>query len=190
MAVFTSNDNGSLLPVYAFCSAAVFVCGTWLTIATVNAEDPTQRSITVVNAGAQGRVLVASAYVAFTGCLLISLLGLLYPLVTGHHPKSVAVLGVGLLAELTGAWTGMAVGLLCSRLVIRRAGWSLVTGLLATFVLLLVPGMPPMNRVFHLMVDENHAAAVLPGVLAFAVLALVLVAASAAVTRFVAARRD
>lgn len=190
LAVFTSNDNGSLLPVYAFCSAAVFVCGAWLTIATVNAEEPTQRSITVVNAGGQGRVLLAAVYTAFGGCLLLSVLGLLYPLVTGNHPIGAAALAVGLLAELTGSWTGMAVGLLCSRLVIRRAGWSLVTGLLATLVLLLIPGMPPMNRVFRLMVNEDHAGAVLPGVLAFAVLGLVLVAASAATTRFVAQRRD
>ncbi len=104
--------------------------------------------------------------------MAISLLGLLYPLTTGHHPMSVAVLLVGLLAELTGALTGMAVGLLCSRLVIRRTGWSVVTGLLATFVLLLVPGMPPMNRRLPPDGDENHAGAVLPGVLGFAVLSL------------------
>jgi hypothetical protein len=168
----------------------VFVAGAWLTIATVNAEDPTQRSITVVNAGSQGRVLAAAMCVAFAECALISVIGLLYPLTSGHHPMSVAVLVVGLVAELTGGLSGMAVGLVCSRLVIRRAGWSVVTGLLATFVLLLIPGMPPMNQTFHLMVDENHAGAVLPGVLGFTAVSIVMVAASAAVTRFVVQRRD
>lgn len=190
LAVFTSNDNGPLMPLYAFCSAAVFVCGTWLTIATVNAEDPTQRSITVVNAGGQGRVLVAAACVAFTGCVALSLLGLVYPVVTGRHAEGVAVLLLGLVAELTGALTGIAVGLLCSRPVIRRPGWSVVTGLLATLVLLLVPGMPPMNDVFHLMLDENQAGTALPGVLGFAVLSVALAAGGAAVTGYVAQRRD
>jgi hypothetical protein len=190
MAVFTSNDDGSLLPVYAFSAAAVFICGTWLTIATVNAEDPVQRSITIVNTGGVGRVLAADLCVALAGCTLISVVGLLYPLTTGRHVLSPAALLVGLLAELTGGLCGMAVGLLCSRPVIRRAGWSMATALLATFALLLIPGMPPMNRVFRLMTNELHPAAVLAKVIVFCVVSVVLVIASAAVTRFVAIRRD
>lgn len=190
LAVFTSNDNGSLLPVYAFGSAAVFACGTWLTIVTVDAEDPTQRSITVVNAGGIGRVLAASTAVAFAGCTLFSVIGLLYPLVTGHHPLGVGVLAVGLIAELAGGCSGVAVGLLCSRLVIRQAGWSVLTALAATIALLLIPGMPPMNRVFHLMVNENRPGAVLPQVALFGVLSVAMVAVSVAVTRFVTLHRD
>lgn len=190
MAVFTSNDDGSLLPVYAFSAAAVFLCGTWLTIVTVNAEDPVQRSITIVNTGGVGRVLVADLCVAFAGCVVISVLGLLYPLTTGHHVLSPAALVVGLLAEVTGGCSGMAVGLLCARPVIRRAGWSMATAVLAAFALLLIPGMPPMNRVFRLMTDELHPAAVLVQVIAFCVLSVALVIGSAAVARFVAVRRD
>lgn len=190
MAVFTSNDNGSLLPVYAFASAAVFVCGTWLTIATVHAEDPVQRSITVVNAGGPLRVLAASVGVAFTGCAALGVLGLLYPLTTGRHSLDGVVLVVGLVAELTGACSGIAVGLLCSRLVIRRLGYSVLVALLATFTLLLVPGMPPMNLVFHLMVNVNDAGAVLLPTIGFAVLSVAMAVAGTAIAGVVSTRRD
>lgn len=190
LAVFTSRDDGSLVPVYALCSAAVFVCGTWLTVATVNTEDPVRRSITVVNAGGTGRVLVASVWVAFGWCALIVVIGLLYPLTSGHHPVGPAVFALGAAAELTGGCTGVAVGLLCSRLVIRRTGYSVLAALGAILLLLLVPGLPPVNPVFHLLAGHRSAGSLLAPVLAFGAVSVVLVTASTAVTRFVTLRRD
>jgi hypothetical protein len=190
LAIFTSKDNGSLVPVYALCSAAVFVCGTWLTVATVNTEDPTQRSITVVNAGGQGRVLVASVWVAFAWCALIVVIGLLYPLTSGHHPVAPSILLLGALAELTGGCTGVAVGLLCSRLVIRRAGYAAIVALFATFLFLLVPNLPPVNPVFHLLAGNRSAGSLLLPVLGFGAVSVLLVAVSTVVTRYVVSRRD
>lgn len=190
MAVFTSNDTGPLVPVYAISSAAVFVCGTWLTVAVANAEDPGQRSITVVNAGGLGRVLVASVWVAAVGCGLLSLIGLLFPLVTGRHPVDVAVLALGFLAESTAGCTAVAVGLVCSRLVIRRSGYSVVVSLAAMFVLLLVPGLPPVNPVFRLLAGTEKPTALLLPVVVFGLVSVVLLAGSTTLTRFVAARRD
>jgi hypothetical protein len=190
LAIFTSKDNGPLVPVYALSSAAVFICATWLTVATVNTEDPTQRSITVVNAGGSGRVLVASVWVAFTWCALIIAIGLFYPLTSGHHPFGLSILLVGALAELTGGCTGVAVGLLCSRLVIRRAGYAAVIALFASFLFLLVPNLPPVNPVFHLLAANRSAASLLLPVLGFGAVSVLLVVASTALTRFVALRRD
>jgi hypothetical protein len=190
MAVFTSNDSGPLVPVYAVSSAAVFVCGTWLTMAVLNAGDPAQRPITVVNAGGSGRVLLASVWVAVVGCALLSLIGLLFPLVTGRHPVEVSVLALGLLAELTGGCTAVAVGLLCSRLVIRRSGYAAVVSLGAMFLLAVIPGLPPVNPVFRLLAGDRQPVALLLPVVAFGLVSVVLLAGSTALTGFVAARRD
>jgi hypothetical protein len=190
LAIFTSKDNGPLIPVYALCAASVFVCATWLTIATVNTEDPTQQSITVVNAGGAGRVLVASVWVAFGWCALIIVVGLCYPLTSGHHPFGPAIVLLGAVAELTGACAGVAVGLLCSRLVIRRTGYAALVAVGATFLFLLVPHMPPVNPVFHLLAANRSPASLLLPVLGFAAVSVLMVVASTAVTRFVALRRD
>jgi hypothetical protein len=190
MAVFTSNDSGPLAPTYAVSAAAVFVCGTWLTMAVLNAADPVQRQITAVNAGGAGRVLVASVGVAVIGCVLLSLLGLVFPLVTGTHPVDTAVLVLGLFAELTGGATAVAVGLLCSRLVIRRSGYAAVVSLFAMFLLAVVPGLPPVNSVFRLLASDSQPARSLLPVALFGLVAVALLVGSTAITGFVSSRRD
>jgi hypothetical protein len=174
--IFTSRDNGPLVPVYALSSAAVFVCATWLTVAIVNAEDPVQRSVTSVTAGGSGRVLVASVWVACGWLVVITVVGLAYPLTSGQHPVGPAVFALGAAAELTSGCTGVAIGLLCSRLVIRRAGWSALTALAAVLAFLLVPHLPPINPVFRLLANGTSAGPLLVG--------------ATVLTRFVALRRD
>ncbi|HEX3592291.1 MAG TPA: hypothetical protein VHV74_21940 [Pseudonocardiaceae bacterium] len=190
MAVFTAADGGPLGPDYAVSAAAVFICGTWLTIATVNAEDPTQRTITVVTAGGSGRVLTASAVVASGGIALLGVVGLLYPLTTGQHDIGPTVLILGLLAELTGAGMGVAVGLLCSRLVIHRIGWSVLVALTAILGFLLVPGLPPVHPVFVLLAGDRPLHEDMAPVAGFAALSVALAVGATLVTRFVALRRD
>jgi hypothetical protein len=188
--IFTSKDNGPLVPVWALSSAAVFVCATWLTVAIVNAEDPVQRSVTIVNAGGSGRVLVASVWVAFGWLVLLTVIGLTYPLTTGHHPVSPAVFALGAAAELTSGCTGVAVGLLCSRLVIRRTGWSALTALAAILAFLLVPHLPPINPVFRLLANGTSAGPLVAPVAGFGAVSVVLLVAATVLTRFVALRRD
>lgn len=190
LVVFTGADSGPLLPVYAVSAGAVFVCGTWLTIVTINAEDPTQRAVTVVNAGGSGRVLVASVWVAFAWCVFLGVVGLLYPLVTGHHRAVPAVFALGAVGELTGACTGMAVGLLCSRIVLRRTGVAVLAALAGIFAFLLVPGLPPVRSVFLLLAARRLGSTVLAPAVGFAAVAVALLVGSSVLTRFVARRRD
>jgi hypothetical protein len=185
-----ADDNGPLPPDYAVGTAAVFICGIWLTVVTVNAADPVQRSITVVNAGGSGRVLAASVWVSGMWCAAIAVVGLLYPLTVGRHPIGPAVLVLGALAELTSACTGMALGLLCSRLVARRTGYSVLGALAAVLLFVLVPGVPPVHPVFQLLAGTRPPTSILLPVAAFCLVSVVLLAASALLTRFVAQRRD
>lgn len=190
LVVFTGADSGPLLPVYAVSAGAVFVCGTWLTVVTVNAEDPTQRSVTVVNAGGSGRVLVASVWVALAWCACLGVVGLGYPLLTGHHHPVPAQFVLGSVAELTGACTGVAVGLLCSRIVLRRAGVAVLAALAGIFAFLLVPGLPPVRSVFLLLANGKSASAALGPSVGFAAVAVLLLVGSSVLSRYVARRRD
>lgn len=190
LAVFGGSDNGPLVPVYAICAGALFVCGTWLTVALVNVEDPVLRSVTVVNAGRSGRVLAATVCGALAGCLVLAVVGLGYPLVTGQHPVTPVALLLGVEAQLTAACTGVAVGLLCSRLVIGRPGYSLVVALALVLVLLLARGVPPVNTLVRLLSEERAPEAMVAPATGYLAVAVALLLASAALTQFVAVRRD
>ena len=58
-------QTGSVLPTYAVSAVALLFISTWLTVVTVNSEDPIQLSITVTSAGSQSRVRLAKLLVAF-----------------------------------------------------------------------------------------------------------------------------
>jgi hypothetical protein len=190
LVVFTGADSGPLPPVYAVSAGAVFVCGTWLTIVTVNVEEPTQRSVTVVNAGGVGRVLVASVWVAFVWCGFLGVVGLLYPLAVGRHDAVPAAFVLGSIAELTSACTGMAVGLLCSRVVLRRAGVAVLAALGGIFAFLLVPGLPPVRSVFLLLAGDRPVSTAVGPAVGFAAVAVALLVGSSVLTRLVARRKD
>ncbi|WP_350275367.1 hypothetical protein [Kribbella sp. HUAS MG21] len=127
MAVGTTSDSGPLQSSYAFCVLAMLVCTTWLTVAIVNHEDPTQRKITLVMTGSSLRVLAITVAVVLTWCVPLLVIGLVYPIVTGKHVVTAGDLGVGAAAQLGAAMIGVAIGLLCSRLVIARIGIAMLT---------------------------------------------------------------
>ncbi len=110
--------------------------------ALISVEDPAHRAITVVSARSSSRVLLASISVAVISCLILTVVGVVLPSLVGAHTVDVADLALGIEAELTGAGAGIAIGLLCSRLVIRRQGYALVAALALVMVALPVRGLP------------------------------------------------
>lgn len=190
VGVFSSNDAGPLPPVYSSCAAMLLVAATWFTIALVSVEEPTHRAITIVSAGGARRVLVAVVAVAVLGCLAMAGIGLVLPIVFGDHPVSAADLVVGLAAQLTAATVGIAVGLVCSRLVVRRQGYAFVLALALVLPALLTPGLVPVNSMLMIMGRATTSASLLvpvTGLLAVAVAVLVLAGAA---THVVSTRRD
>jgi hypothetical protein len=190
MGILTSNDSGSLLPIYAVGAGAELVCATWLTIVVANAEDPGQRAITVVNTGGAGRLLVATVWVTVAGCVVMTLFGLFFPFTSGRHQLTVSALAIGTGAMLTAACTGMAIGMLCARPVIRRTGQMVLTAIFAMFVFLLVPNVPPVNPVFRLLAGDQPPAHPAGPMLIFGAVAILLLVASTALARFIIVRRD
>jgi hypothetical protein len=69
---------------------------------------------------------------------------------------------VGLVAPFAAACVGVVVGVSCSRLFIRHAGYSLLLAATAAIAVLLVPWLPPVNRLIRLLSGGESGASILP----------------------------
>ncbi|MFF9391899.1 hypothetical protein [Streptomyces griseoluteus] len=163
VAVLTSSDAGPLTATYASVAGAMLLCSVWLTMALIGLEDQAHRSIVVVSTGSDLRVLLATVGTAAVWCLLLTAAGLVLPLMFGAHTPSLADLALGTEAQLTCAFTGIAIGLVCSRLVFRRQGYALVLALGLILALLLGKGVSPVNIMLtHLQNASNSTDALVP----------------------------
>jgi hypothetical protein len=172
------------------CAGALFVGATWFTIALLSIEDPAHRAITVVSARHSGRVLLASVSVAVVSCLILTMVGVILPLLVGTHTVDLTDLVLGIEAQLTGASVGIAVGLLCSRLVIRRQGYALIAALALVMAALLVRGLPPLNVLLRLLANTTRSADLLGPVGGSLAIAAVTLVTSSIATQFITTRKD
>ncbi|TCO50448.1 hypothetical protein EV646_102522 [Kribbella antiqua] len=175
MAVGTTSDSGPLQESYAFCVLAMLVCTTWLTVSIVNHEDPTQHQITRVMIGSSLRVLATTVAVVLSWCVPLLVIGLVYPIVTGKHVVTLGALTIGGIAESAAAMIGIAIGLLCSRLVIPRIGIAMLAAAAALLAVLLVRWISPIRPLMSML--SNDSTAVVPFTLLTALCAAILCAA-------------
>lgn len=191
MGVLTVNGSGPLPPAYASSAGALFVSSTWLTIAVMSLDDPPQRAIVVITAGGRSlRVLLATIGTVLLSCLVLMGFGLLFPLWVGDYAVTATDLLLGIEAQLTCALVGIAIGVLCSRLVFRRQGYALVAALALMTAALFVKGAPPVNRLFTLMSTTPDATKLLAPAGAMLAVSAMILAGFTAATHFVAARRE
>ncbi|MGW1026400.1 hypothetical protein ACWD4J_22360 [Streptomyces sp. NPDC002577] len=189
VAVLTSSDTGPLTATYASVAGAMLLCSVWLTMALIGLEDQSHRSIIVISAGSHLRVLLATVGTAAVWCLLLIAAGLVLPLMFGTHTPGIADLALGTEAQLTCAFTGMAIGLICSRLVFRQQGYALVLALVLLLAVLLGNGVSPVNIMLtHLQNTSDPADALAPTSALLAVAAGFL-AAAVATTQAIARRK-
>ncbi|MGW3206694.1 hypothetical protein [Streptomyces sp. NPDC001135] len=191
MGVLTVNGSGPLPPAYASSAGALFVCSTWLTVALMSLDEPAQRAIVVVSSGGRSlKVLLAAIGTALLSCLVLMVFGLLFPLWMGRYHVTVGDLLLGVEAQLTCAFVGIAIGVLCSRPVFGRQGYAVLSAVALLMAALFVKGMPPVNRLFTLMSTTPHAAKLLAPTAGMLAIAAGILVAFTAVTHFVAARRE
>lgn len=184
-----SRGSGTepVVPTYGTVAGVLFVCATWLTVLLVNAEDPARRAVTVVNAGRSLSVLVATVVTALAVCLLVAVAVLFVPLVLGGHALTWDDFLVGFLAQVTTASSGVAVGLVGSRLVIRRTGHALLIAVALVAIFVLTKGLPPVNPAIRMLTSDQES--LVAGVV-YAVAGVGLLVVSTAFTQFMAVRRD
>jgi hypothetical protein len=189
IAVGTSSDNGPLQSAYAFCVLVMLVCSAWMTVAIINHEDPTQRQIMLVTVGSSLRVLAMTIAVVFTWCAPLIVFGLIVPIVTGSHKVTVGDVLIGAGAQLAAAMIGAAIGVLCSRLLIRRIGIAMLAA--ATLILLMmVRWISPIRALMKVLSNEKPADVNGVPTTLLSVLCLGVLVATVLVTRTIADRRD
>ncbi|MFC8369048.1 MULTISPECIES: hypothetical protein [unclassified Streptomyces] len=190
LAVLTSSDSGPLAATYASAAGALLVCSVWLTMALVGLEDRTHRSVLVVSVGSRLRTLLGSVTTAVLWCLLLTVAGLGLPLVFGTHSPVLADLVLGAEAQLTCAFTGIAIGLVCSRPVVRRQGHALVLALVLVLAALLAKGVSPVNVLLTDLQNTSDSTGLLGSTAVLLVVATGVLAVGAAITHAVTLRKD
>lgn len=189
IAVLTSSDVGPLTATYASVAGVMLLCSVCLTMALLGLEDAPHRSIVIVSAGSHLRVLLATVGAVTVWCLLLTSAGLVLPLMFGAHTPGLADLALGIGAQLTCALTGIAIGLVCSRLVFRRQGYALVLALVLLLAVLLGRGVSPVNIMLtHLQNASDSTDALVPTGVMLAV-AIGFLAVGAAVTQAITLRK-
>ncbi|OIJ94858.1 hypothetical protein [Streptomyces colonosanans] len=161
VTVLTSSDTGPLAATYAAVAGAMLLCSAWLTMASVGLEDQSHRSVIVVSAGSHLRVLLGTVGAVAVWCLMLTAAGLVLPLMLGPHVPGLADLTLGTEAQLTCAFTGTAVGLICSRLVFRRQGYALVLALVLLLAALVGKGVSPVNIMLTRLQNVSNSTDVL-----------------------------
>ena len=151
VVALTSGGGASLVPSYSASALAQFICMTWLTVVLVNAEDAVQRAMTTVAAQGSFRVLLANVWAAVLVSVTLMIFGLAYPIAVGAHPVTTSAVVVGVVAQLTGGLSGIAIGLLCSRLVMPRSGYAPFAAFGMVLMVLLVPWVPPINPMLRIL---------------------------------------
>jgi hypothetical protein len=189
LSVFTINDAGPLTGSYVVSSGSLLLTACWLTVTIVNGEDPVRRAITMVAAGGPVRVLAAETGLAVLAGVVLIAVGTIFPIVSGSHTVTSDAVAAGILAQVTTSAVGIAVGLLCSRLVVPRPGYSLIAALVVIVAVPLTPGLPPVHPMLRLMSSASGTVPLGPLGLDAAIAVLVLIAGFA-VTHRIAIRRD
>ncbi|MFC0071534.1 hypothetical protein ACFFQW_47615 [Umezawaea endophytica] len=147
LGMMFSGDAGDALFAYAGSCALIYPVAAWFGVVVATTEDPIQRTVTAVTAGGWGRVAVAQALLAAVGVVVLSVIATVWPVVTNPHPYSLAEVGLGAVAHLVCGFTGVGVGMLCSRPVIGRAGPSLLAVVAVVAVTFKVGQATPVGAV-------------------------------------------
>lgn len=157
-AVLLGGDPGPPPTPWAATTLVLYPVSAWLAITTVNAEDPVQRQVTVAAAGGWARVCVGILVTCLAGdgvLVAFSVLRPLIPVATTPYHYPAALLLAGALAHVAGSTTGTAVGLLCTRPLINRLGWSLMSAVTIVLLTATAPWLPPVGAAAEALSTPN-----------------------------------
>ncbi|MEU1476985.1 hypothetical protein [Streptomyces sp. NPDC005760] len=190
LAVLTSSDSGPLAATYGSAAGAMLVCAVWSTMALIGLEDRTHRSVVVVTAGSHLRVLLGWVATALLWCLPLTAAGLFLPLLFGSHTFTAADAVLGVEAQLTCALTGVAIGVVCSRLLFRRQGYALVAALVLLLAAMLGRGVSPVGVLLGDLQNASDSADLLGSAGLLLAVAAGVLAGAVAIAQAVSLRRD
>ncbi|MGK5629476.1 hypothetical protein [Streptomyces sp. URMC 123] len=187
-AILHASSPGPALSAYGLSCAALLPVAVWTTLALHRTEDPLQTTVTVVNARGHRRALTGTTGAAVAGPLVLSVIGLAWPMVAHARLYAPADVAIGLAAHLICGITGVALGTCCARPVIGRQGYAFAAASLLALTALVARPLTPANRTIRLL----SAAPPRPPtgeLLVLAAWAFLMLLASVALATWVARRR-
>ncbi|GKQ37452.1 ABC transporter [Streptomyces sp. A012304] len=183
-----------VLDSLGYTAAALLPVAAWLVRICVTNEPPAARAVVAAAAGPArahlAALLVALGAAAALGLAATAVVTLISDPVSADHQRRVPLpeaCAAGLLAALTCALLGAAVGALTAWPVLRSPGRAVPTLLLAALLALVVTGSPAQAAVQNL-VTGSRSATVSPPLLPLLAAALVTAAATAAACALTARR--
>ncbi|HWD01080.1 MAG TPA: hypothetical protein VG674_01250 [Amycolatopsis sp.] len=183
--ILYSDPTSPVLPLYGVSGGGLVVVGCWLTIALLDIEDPVQRYVTLSHARSRGRAIGGAVLTVFAVTVVLTVLTLGWSAIRAAHWNWNDV-GVGLPTHLSCAVFGIAIGLPCSRLLVNRIGWTVLSAVLVLGLVLLGKWVPLVHPLLRALTSAEPAGG--PLVLAV-VTSVVALAASAVGTGWLANRR-
>ncbi|MFJ4876381.1 ABC transporter [Streptomyces sp. NPDC088745] len=184
-----------VLDSLGYGAAALLPVAAWLTRLCVTGEPPAARHCAAA-AASPARTHLAALLTAFGCAAALGALATAFVVLVSRwadtdgqvriNPLSAA--GAGLLAVLTCALLGTAVGALGSRPVLHGTGWSIALTAIGSLLALVTAGSPARLAV-NALVDGSHSGAVVLSPVPFAVAVLLTGAVGAAVCAL-SSRRD
>jgi hypothetical protein len=153
------GDAGPALSAYGASALVLYPVGAWLAVAVGNAEDDTQRGITATAARGWTKVIGAVSILAGIMVVPLVLVSTIWPAVTAAHAYGAADLLVGFTAQLACGWTGVAIGVLLGRPVLRKIGWSMLAIAAVVVLTYQVGRIPPVGSMIGLLSNTQPSLA-------------------------------
>jgi hypothetical protein len=138
-------SGGQVLATLEIGASWLFPITAWLTVNTLNDEDPSRAAITAAAAGGIGRARAAKLIVVacVAAVMTVVSLGLAYAVnVSYFTPDDLAI---GFVAHAISVMGGIAVGSLVARPIVSRTAPAVLTIIAFTVVDLAVPYAPPIR---------------------------------------------
>jgi hypothetical protein len=151
----TYASGGNTLSTLADGATLLFPITAWITVATLNDEDPSQAAITAVAAGGVIRARTAKLAVAVAAGGLLTVISLATAYATNSSGFTWDDLGAGALAHTLAVTGGVAVGSLCARPLVSRTALGALVIIALTIVDVVIPYGPPV-RIMLLALNRAH----------------------------------
>jgi hypothetical protein len=152
----TFASGGEALSTFAEGATWLFPITAWLTVATLNDEDPTRADITSAAAGGGTRVRLVKLAVAGGVGLVLTIISLLAGFFAASSSFTLRDLAAGIVAQLLAVTGGVAVGSICARPLISRPGWAVLGVIGLTVIDLVVPGAPPSRLILQALDGSSN----------------------------------
>jgi hypothetical protein len=152
----TFAGGGEALSTLAEGAIWLFPITAWLTVTTLNDEDPSRADITAAAAGGMTRVRAGKLAVAAAVAVVLTFISLLAAYLASRSTFTLHDLPAGLVAHLMAVAGGVAVGSVCARPVLTRTGWAVLVVIGLTVIDLVIPGAPPARAILDAL-DGSQA---------------------------------